>query len=91
MLPRKHGPEAIPQTGGIPHGMRGSIPRLVNGVHIMHPNVDKMEQSGVVKRHVVGTMIQLVLVESNKAPMINQVVHRQPLLQDISEVFFRVL
>ena len=91
LLPRNHGPEVIPQTGGIPHGTRGSIPRLVDGVHIAHPDVDEVIQGSIVERHVVGTTIQLVLMESNKASMINQVVHRQPLLQDVSEVFFQVL
>ena len=70
--------------------MHGSIPRLVDGVHIVHPNVDQMIQSRVVERHVVGAMIQLVLMESNEASMVNQVVYRQPLLQNVTEVFLRV-
>ena len=32
-----------------------------------------------------------ILVEGYQAPMEDQVVHRQPLLQDIAEVLFRVL
>ena len=91
LLPRNHGPEAIPQTGGVPHGTRGGVPRLVDGVHIVHPDVDKVIQGGVIERHIISPTIQLVLMKSNKASMIDQVVHRQPLLQDISEVFLRVL
>ena len=52
---------------------------------------DEVVQSRVVKRHVVRMTIQLVLVESNKASMIHEVVNRQPLLEDIMEVLLRVL
>ena len=41
----------------------------------MDPDVDEMIKCGVVEGHVVGATIKLVLVESNKAPMINQVVY----------------
>ena len=67
------------------------IPSLISGVHVAHPDVDEMIQNGVVKRHIVGTTIQLVLMEGNKTSVINQVVHQQPLLQDVLEVFFWVL
>ena len=81
---------AIPQTGCIPHGMRRSIPRLVNGVHITDPNVDEVVKSGVVQGHVIRPTIQLVLVESHQAPVIDEVVHRQPLFKDVAEVLLRV-
>ena len=81
----------IPQTGGVAHGTRRGVPRLVNGVHIADPDVDEMVESGVIQRHIVGTTIKLVLVESNKAPMVDQVVHRQPILKDVAEVLLRVL
>ena len=68
-----------------------SIPRLVDRVHITHPDINEVVQGSVIQRHVVSMTIQLVLMESNKAPMINQVVHRQPLLQDVLEVLFWVL
>ena len=45
-----------------------------------------MVERHVIERHVIGTTIKLVLVESYEAPMINQVVHQQPLLEDITEV-----
>ena len=66
-----HGPEAVPQTSGVAHGTRRSIPRLVDGIHIAHPNVDEVVQGRIIQRHVVGTTIQLILVESYQAPMIN--------------------
>ena len=72
-------------------GARRHIPSLISGVHVAHPDVDKMIQNSVVKRHIVGTTIQLVLMEGNKTSVINQVVHQQPLLQDVLEVFFWVL
>ena len=49
-----------------------------------------MIESGVVQRHVVRTTIQLVLVESYQAPVVDEVVHRQPLLQDVPEVLLGV-
>ena len=59
LLPRNHGPEAVPQTGGVPHGTCGGVPRLVNGVHIAHPNVDKVIQGGVIERHIVRATLPL--------------------------------
>ena len=52
---------------------------------------DEVVQSRVVKRHVVRMTIQLVLVESNKASVVDQVIHRQPLLEDVPKVLFWVL
>ena len=68
-----------------------TVPRLINGVHITDPNIDEMVKHGIVKGHIVGTTIELVLVERHKASMVNQVVHQQPLLKDIAEVLFRIL
>ena len=48
---------------------------------VADPNVDEVVQSGVVQRHVVSPTIQLVLVESYQTPVVDQVVHRQPLLK----------
>ena len=86
-----HCPETIPQTRGIPHGTRQSVPRLIDGIHIPSPNIDQVVQSCIIQRHVVRPAIQLVLMESNKASMVNQVVDRQPLLKDVAEVLLRVL
>ena len=91
LFSRNHGPEAIPQTRRIAHGTRRSVPRFVDGVHIPDSDVDKVVQGRVVKRHVVGTTIKLVLMEGYQASVVNQVVQRQPLLQDIMEVLFWVL
>ena len=52
-----HGPEAIPQTGGITHGTCQSVPGLVNGIHIPDPDVDEVIKGCIVERHVVGTTI----------------------------------
>ena len=71
--------------------MRRSIPRLVDGIHIPDPNVDKMVKGGVIERHVVGAMIKLVLMKSYQAPMVHQVVHGQPFLEDVTEVLLWVL
>ena len=90
LFPGYHSPEAIPQTRGVPHGTRGSIPRLVDGIHIPNPDVDKVIEGGVVQGHVVRTTIQLVLVEGYQASMVNQVVHRQPLLKDVPEVLLGI-
>ena len=86
-----HCPEAISQTHRISHRAHRSVPRLVNGVHVANPDIDEMVESGVVQGHVVRTTIQLVLMESHQAPMVNQVVHRQPLLEDIPKVLFGIL
>ena len=75
LLPSDHGPEAIPQTGRVTHGMHRSIPWLINGVHIVDPDVDEVIKSGVVQRHVIGTTVQLVFMESHQASVIDQVVH----------------
>ena len=86
-----HGPETTPQTSRVAHGTRRSVPRLIHGVHIPDPDIDEMIQSRIVEGHVVGTTIKLVLMESHQATMKNQVVQRQPLLEDVTEVLFRVL
>ena len=91
LFPSDHGPEAVPQTSRVAHGMRRHVPRLINGVHILHPNIDQVVKGCVIKRHVIHLTIQLVLVESNKAPMVHQVVDGQPLLEDIAKVLLRVL
>ena len=70
--------------------MRRSVPGLINGVHITDPDVNEVVQSGVVQGHVVRPTIQLVLVEGYQAPMVDKVVHRQPLLEDVSKVLLRV-
>ena len=56
----------------------------------MDPDVDQMIQSRIVKQHIIGTAVKLVLMESHKTPMVNQVVHRQPLLEDVTEVLLGV-
>ena len=73
------------------HGTRRGVPRLVNGVHIPDSDVDEVIKGGVVQGHIVCPTIQLVLVERYQASMIDQVVHRQPLLQDVPEVLLRIL
>ena len=50
-----------------------------------------MVKGGIVKRHVVGMTIKLVLVEGYQASMVDEVVHRQPLLEDVPEVLFGIL
>ena len=71
--------------------MHQSVPRLVDGVHIADPDVDEMVKCSIVEGHVVGMTIKLVLVECNETTVIDEVVHRQPLLQDITEVLLQVL
>ena len=39
------------------------------------PQCDEMVERHIVKRHVVSATIDLVLMESHQASMINQVVH----------------
>ena len=56
----------------------------------MHPDVDEVIQSGVIKRHVVGMTIQLILVERHQASMIHEVVNGQLLLEDVPKVLIRV-
>ena len=70
--------------------MRRSIPRFIDGVHIADPDIDEVVESGVVQRHVVRTTIQLVLVEGYQASVVNQVVHQQPLLEDVPKVLLGV-
>ena len=72
-------------------GTRRSIPQFVTGIHITGPDIDEMVQRGVVKRHVVSPMVQLILVEHHKASMEHEVINGQPLLKDIAEVLLRVL
>ena len=48
-----------------------------------------MVQGRVVQRHVVGTTIQLVLMKRDQASVVDKVVHRQPLLEDVPEVLVR--
>ena len=40
----------------------------------MDSDIDEMVECRIVKRHIVGATIKLVLVESYQTPMINQVV-----------------
>ena len=48
-------------------------------------------KGSVIQRHVVRTTIQLILVEGYQAPMVHEVVHRQPLLEHVVEVLLWVL
>ena len=54
--------------------MSDSVPRLVHGIHVPYPDVDQMVQCRIIKRHIVGTTIKLVLVEGHQASMVHQVV-----------------
>ena len=65
-------------------------PRFIDGVHVANPDIDEVVKGGVVERHVVRTTIQLVLVEGYQAPMVDKVVHRQPLLEDVPKVLLGV-
>ena len=49
-----------------------------------------MVQSRVIQRHVVSVTIKLVLVEGYQASVVDEVVHRQPLLEDIPEVLLGI-
>ena len=71
--------------------MRRSIPRLIDGIHITDPDIDEMVERSIIKGHVIGATVKLVLVERHEAPMIHQVIHRQPLFQDVPEVLLWVL
>ena len=57
----------------------------------MDPDVDEVVKSHIVERHVVGTTIKLVLMERYQAPMVDEVVNQQPLLEDVSKVLLRDL
>ena len=57
----------------------------------MDPNVDEVIQGCIVQGHVVSATIKLVLMESHQAPMINQVVYQQPLLEDVAKVLLQIL
>ena len=81
----------MPVRDSVPHGTHRCVPRLVNRVHVTNPDVDHMIQHSVVKRHVVGPTIQLVLIERYQASVINEVVHRQPLLEDVAKVLLGIL
>ena len=81
----------IPQTGRVAHGTRQGVPWLIDGVHITDPDVDEVVQGGVVQGRVISPTIQLVLVEGYQAPMIDEVVHQQPLLEDVPKVLLGVL
>ena len=65
--------------------------RFINGVHVANPDIDQMIQNRIVKQHIIGTAVKLVLMESHKTPMVNQVIHGQPLLEDVPEVLLRIL
>ena len=71
--------------------MRRSVPRLVDGIHVPDPDVDKVIEGGIVERHVIRTTIKLVLVERYQAPVVDEVVDGQPLLKDVPKVLLRVL
>ena len=91
LFPGRHSPEAVRQTGRVAHRTRGSVPRLVDGVHVVDPDVDEVIKGGVVQGHVVCTTIQLVLVEGYQASVVNKVVYRQPLLEDVPKVLLGIL
>ena len=57
----------------------------------MGTNVEEMIKSHIIQRHIIRPTIQLVLMESDEAPMVNQVVYGQPLLEDVLEVLLWVL
>ena len=91
LLSSDHRPQAIPQTRRVTHGTRRGVPRFIDSVHITDPDIDEMVKRRVVERHVVGATIELVLMEHYQAPVVDEVVNRQPLLKDATEVLFRVL
>ena len=86
-----HRPEAIPQTSRVPHGTRRSVPRLIDGIHIPDSDVDEVIECGIVERHIIRPAIQLVLMEGYQAPMIDEVVQQQPLLQDVPKILLDIL
>ena len=49
-----------------------------------------MIKGGIVERHIIRPAIKLVLVEGNQTPMVDEVVYRQPLLEDVAEVLFGI-
>ena len=57
----------------------------------MDPDVDEMIKCRIIQRHVISTTIELVLVEGYQASVVHQVVHRQSLLKDVTEVLLGVL
>ena len=70
--------------------MRRSAPRLIDSVHITDTDVDKVVEGGIIERHVIRSTIQLVLVERNQASVVDEVVHRQPFLEDVPKVLLRI-
>ena len=52
--------------------------------YVGSPRFTRMEKT-------VRTTVQLILVEGYQTPVVNQVVHRQPLLEDVAEVLLWVL
>ena len=91
LFPSNHHPEAVPQTSSKTHGTHWRVPRLVDGVHVVGTNVEEMIKSHIIQRHIIRPTIQLVLMESDEAPMVNQVAYGQPLLEDVLEVLLWVL
>ena len=57
----------------------------------MSTDVEEVVKCHIIKRHVVGMTIRLVLVESHQTPVMVGVVHPQPLLECISGVLLQVL
>ena len=49
-----------------------------------------MVEGGIVQRHVVRSTIQLILVKGYQAPVVDEVVDGQPLLEDIPKVLLRI-
>ena len=90
MFASNHSPETIPQTGGVPHGTRRSVPRLVDRIHIADPDVDEVVESGVVEGHVISPTVELVLMERYQTPVIDEVVNGQLLLEDVPKVLLGV-
>ena len=70
--------------------MHGSIPWLINGVHVANPDIDEVVKGGVVQGHVIPPAIQLILVEGYQAPVVDEVVHRQPLLEGVPKILLRI-
>ena len=50
-----------------------------------------MIKGGVVKGHVISPTVELVFMERYQAPVIDEVVNRQPLFEDVPEVLLRIL
>ncbi|HEX3643182.1 MAG TPA: hypothetical protein VHV10_17990 [Ktedonobacteraceae bacterium] len=77
----------VGQASGESHGPSQRVPRLIDGGHIPHPQVDQVPQSVITSRHLLSQAILLVTLVGRGPSLIHNVIGGQVRVEHVAEVF----